>query len=88
MNIKKGDKVVLKTTGIGFDGKPEKARVNYPYQPQEIKKMQSDPMVVVSVSEAPDSVYVDVQSYLGRPMIQKHGHMWFLESDLDVVSLS
>ncbi len=85
MNITKGDKVVLKTTGIGFDGKPERARINYPYEPQEIKKMQSDPMVVVDVSEAPDSVYVDVESYLGRPMTQKHGHMWFLESDLDVV---
>jgi len=85
MNITKGDKVVLKTTIVGSNGKPEKARVNYPYQPQEIKKMQSDPMVVVGVSEAPDSVYVDVQSYLGRPMIQKHGHMWFLESDLDLV---
>ena len=47
--------------------------------------MQSDPMVVVSVSEDPDSVYVDVKSYLGRPMIQKHGHMWFLASDLDLV---
>jgi hypothetical protein len=85
MNIKSGDKVLLKTTIVGSNGKPEKARVNYPYQPQEIKKMQSDPMVVVGVSEAPDSVYVDVESYLGRPMIQKHGHMWFLESDLDLV---
>jgi hypothetical protein len=86
MKIKKGNKVVLKTTGIGFDGNPEKARVNYPYQPEEIKKMQTEPMVVVSVSEAPDSAYVDVKSYLGRPMIQKHGHMWFLMSDLDIVS--
>jgi len=86
MNIKKGNKVVLKTTGVGSSGKPEKARVNYPYQPEEIKKMQTEPMVVVSVSEAPDSVYVDVKSYLGRPMIQEHGHMWFLMSDLDIVS--
>lgn len=85
MNITKGDKVVLKTTGIGSNGKPEKARMNYPYQPEEIKKMQSDPMVVVSVSEDPDSVYVDLKSYLGRPMIQKHGYMWFLASDLDLV---
>jgi len=85
MNIKKGDKVVLKTTGIGSNGKPEKARVNYPYEPEEIKRMQSDPMVVVSVSEDPDSVYVDLKSYLGRPMIQKHGYMWFLASDLDLV---
>jgi len=85
MNITKGDKVVLKTTGIGSNGKPEKARVNYPYEPEEIKRMQSDPMVVVSVSKDPDSVYVDVKSYLGRPMIQKHGYMWFLASDLDLV---
>ena len=85
MNITKGDKVVLKKTRVGYNGKPEKARVNYPYQPEEIKRMQSDPMVVVSVSEDPDSVYVDVKSYLGRPIIQKHGHMWFLASDLDLV---
>lgn len=85
MNIKSGDKVVLKTTIVGSNGKPEKARMNHPYQLHEIKKMQRDPMVVVGVSEAPDSVYVDVQSYLGRPMIQEHGHMWFLESDLDLV---
>ena len=49
MNITKGDKVVLKKTRVGYNGKPEKARVNYPYQPEEIKRMQSDPMVVVSV---------------------------------------
>lgn len=85
MNITKGDKVVLKTTGVGSNGKPEKARVNYPYEPEEIKRMQSDPMVVVGVSEDPDSVYVDLKSYLGRPMIQKHGYMWFLASDLDLV---
>ena len=59
--------------------------MNYPYQPEEIKNMQTEPMVVVSVSEAPDSVYVDVKNYLGRPMIQKHGLMWLLASDLDVV---
>ena len=85
MNITKGDKVVLKKTRVGYNGKPEKASVNYPYQPEENKRMQSDPMVVVSVSEDPDSVYVDVKSYLGRPIIQKHGHMWFLASDLDLV---
>ena len=84
MKIKEGDKVVIKTRYANGS----RARLNYPYQPEEIKKMQSDPMVVVSVSEAPDSVYVDVKSYLGRPMIQEHGHMWFLASDLDVVQLS
>ena len=35
---------------------------------------------------APDSVYIDCKTYLGRPMIQEHGHMWFLESDLNIVS--
>jgi hypothetical protein len=85
MKMKIGDKFVLKTMGIGCDGKPEKARINYPYQPEEIKRMQSDPMVVVGVSEAPDSVYVDVKSYLGRHVVHEHGHMWFLTSDLDVV---
>ncbi len=85
IKMKIGDKFVLKTMGIGFDGNPEKARINYPYQPEENKKMQSDPMVVVGVSESPDSVYADVKSYLGRHVVHKHGHMWFLTSDLDVV---
>lgn len=86
MNIIKGNKVVLKTVEIGFDGKPERARTNYPYQPEEIRKMQTEPMTVVDVSTAPDSVYIDCKTYLGRPMIQKHGYMWFLMSDLDIVS--
>tara|TARA_R110000824_G_scaffold305919_1_gene493644 strand:+ start:710 stop:973 length:264 start_codon:yes stop_codon:yes gene_type:complete len=86
MNIIKGNKVVLKTMGIGFDGKPELARTNYPYQPEEIKRMQTEPMTVVDVSTAPDSVYIDCKKYLGRPIIQKHGHMWFLMSDLDIVN--
>jgi hypothetical protein len=85
MKMKIGDKFVLKTMGIGCDGKPEKARINYPYQPEEVKRMQRDPMVVVGVSEGPDSVYVDVKSYLGRHVVHEHGHMWFLTSDLDVV---
>lgn len=86
MNIIKGNKVVLKTWGVDGDGKIELARTNYPYSPKEVKRMQTEPMTVVDVSTAPDSVYIDCKTYLGRPMIQKHGYMWFLVSDLDIVS--
>tara|TARA_R110000823_G_scaffold235607_1_gene361558 strand:+ start:691 stop:936 length:246 start_codon:yes stop_codon:yes gene_type:complete len=81
MKIKEGDRVVIKTRYANGS----MARTNYPYQPEEIKKMQSDPMVVVGVSEATDSAYVDVKSYLGRYVAHDHGHIWFLTSDLDVV---
>ena len=86
MNIIKGNKVVLKTTEVGSSGRRKRARINYPYQLEEIKKMQTEPMTVVDVSTAPDSVYIDCKTYLGRPMIQEHGHMWFLVSDLDIVN--
>ena len=82
MNIIKGNKVVIKTRYANN----RRARTNYPYQPEEIKKMQTEPMTVMDVSTAPDSVYIDCKTYLGRPMIQEHGHMWFLESDLNIVS--
>ena len=82
MNIIKGNKVVIKTRYANG----RRARTNYPYQPEEIKRMQTEPMTVVDVSTAPDSVYIDCKKYLGRPIIQKHGHMWFLMSDLDIVN--
>tara|TARA_R110000787_G_scaffold72495_3_gene161654 strand:+ start:2840 stop:3085 length:246 start_codon:yes stop_codon:yes gene_type:complete len=81
MKIKEGDKVVIKTRYTNGS----RARINYPYEPKEVKRMKVDPMTVVSVSEAPDSAYIDCKTYLGREMIQEHGHMWFLESDLNVV---
>ena len=80
MDFKEGDKVVIKTHYTNGD----KARTNYPYTSREVKRMQVDPMTIVSVSEAPDSVYIDCETYLGRKMIQPHGHMWFLESDLNI----
>jgi len=74
MKIKEGDRVVIKTRYANGS----RARINYPYEPKEVKRMQVDPMTVVSVSEAPDIAYIDCETYLGREMIQQHGHMWFL----------